>query len=103
MARVNGIILELFPPLSWDEHGVRTALEIVDLTDDEEVIGYTDEELTFLSKSIEHYMNIAASEWGESFEVDTDIDFDDPNENGRFVVNMDFPPHLEPPASMTIE
>lgn len=100
MAVEDGILLGLFPPVSWDEEGVRLALEIQEAADGEDGGGYSDDELTFLARCVTHYMSLDPSQWGHSFSIDTQIDPTDPNEDGRFVIEMDYPAHLEPPASL---
>lgn len=100
MAIKNGIILELFPPLSWSESDIRIALEIQEAADEDELANFTQDELTFLAKAVAHYMGTPPASWAGRFSVDTDIDKEDPMENGRYVIDMDYPEHLEPPASL---
>lgn len=102
MTEKNGIVLDLFPPTTWDEESIRIALEIQEAADEPEGWGFSEDELTFLAKCVAYYMRKPASEWGEAFEIDDTIDTsgEDPTEDGRFVICMDYPEHLEPPASL---
>lgn len=100
MAVENGIVMDLFPPMAWDEESVRVAIEIQEAADGEEGWGFSGEELTFLARSISYYMGIDPGEWAGSFEIESEIDPEDPNEDGRFVINMTYPGHIEAPASL---
>lgn len=98
----GGILLDIFPPLSWDEKGVALALEITNETDPPgESWGFTDEEIRFLASCVAYYRaNIPEDQWGDNFSISLDVDPEDPDEDGRIVIDMAYPPHLEPPASL---
>lgn len=100
MTRNKGIILDLFPPLSWDEEGITTALQTQEEADGEEGWDFSEEEIRYLAKVIAYYRSLPKREREPSFIADGEVDFDDPYEDGRIVIDMAFPDHLEPPASL---
>jgi hypothetical protein len=102
MKKDFGIILDLFPPLSWNEQDIITSLEIAEDADKETGTGwgFLPEDMAYLAKIIAYYKRKPPSEWGEDFEIDTDINFDDPMEDGRFIINMRFPEDMEPPSGL---
>jgi hypothetical protein len=99
----RSITLDLFPPTSWEEDSIVEALEIQEEADRprDEQWDFTQEEMRYLARCIRFYMKeVPPEEWVDRFMVDTEIDFDDPHEDGRYVIGMVYPDHLEPPASL---
>jgi hypothetical protein len=100
MTTDEGIILDLFPPLGWGEEDIRTALEIAEEVDGDNNWGFTLEDMAYLAKAISYYMNTPPAEWQGRFEMDSGINQRDPHEDGRYVIDMSYPSHLEPPSTL---
>lgn len=102
MKREDGIILDLFPPISWKPEDIKTALEIQMAADGEDGWQFTEAEIAYLSLAVSRYMTAPTETWGENFSVDAELDFDDPTEDGRIIIDMVYPEDMEPPASLRV-
>lgn len=102
MEKQNGIIIDLFPPTDWSEESVVLALQIQEGVDSESSQDwqFSSEEIAYLAKCISYYMGLSPELWGDNFMVDDEIDFDDPETNGRIIIDLSYPSHLEAPASL---
>ncbi len=100
MTSQDRITIDLFPPFSWDEAGILFALEVQEAADGAEGWGFNDDELRFLAQAVAYYMGKDPDERAGLFEIYTEIDPEDPDQDGRFLIQMTSPPHLEPSASL---